>query len=133
VEKTHVARTKPKPLTKAELRIMEVLWQQGSATVADVTAALPPPPLAYTTVLTMLRILEQKGVAQRQADGRAHVYSPCIAREEAARSAVGELVRSFFANSKSALAVRLIAEARPTGDELAAIKSLLARYEESES
>jgi predicted transcriptional regulator len=128
-----VPRNKPKPLTKGELRIMEALWKTGSGTVADVTSALAPPPLAYTTVLTMLRILEQKGVVRRETDDRAHVYYPCIARDEAARSAVGDLARSFFANSKSALAVRLIAETRPTRDEVAELRSLLARYEESEA
>jgi predicted transcriptional regulator len=125
-----VPRIKSKPLTKGELRIMDALWKHERGTVADVAAALAPPPLAYTTVLTMLRILEQKGVVRRETDGRAHVYFPCIEREDAARSAVGELVRSFFANSKSALAVRLMTEVRPTGDELAAIKALVARYEE---
>jgi BlaI family penicillinase repressor len=125
-----VARKKPKPLTRGELRIMEVLWQRRAGTVGDVTAALPPPPLAYTTVLTMLRILESKGVVRRDADGRAHVYYPVVERDEAARSAIGEIVQSFFANSKSALAVRLMAEQRPSKDEIAEIKALVERYEE---
>ena len=126
-------RKKPNPLTRGELRIMEALWQCRRATVAEVAAVLPAPPLAYTTVLTMLRILEQKGVVGRDPDGRAHVYYPLVEREDAARSAVGEIVRSFFANSKSALAVRLMSEARPSKDELAAIKALVARYEEGRS
>ena len=128
-----MARRKPKPLTRGELRIMDVLWQRRAATVADVAAALPPPPLAYTTVLTMLRILEQKGVVRRDQDGRAHVYHPLIERDDAAGSAIGEIVRSFFANSKSALAVRLMNEQRPSKDEIAAIKALVARYEEGEA
>jgi predicted transcriptional regulator len=117
-------------LTKGELRIMEALWERRAGTVADVAAALPPPPLAYTTVLTMLRILEQKGVVRRQTDGRAHIYYPLIERDEAARSAIGEIVQSFFANSKSALAVRLMTEQRPSSEELAEIKALVERYEE---
>lgn len=125
-----MARKKPKPLTKGELRIMEVLWERRKSTVADVTAALSAPPLAYTTVLTMLRILEQKGVVGRDSRERAHVYYPLIERDDAARSAIGEIVRSFFANSKSALAVRLMAEQRPSRDELDAIKDLVAQYEE---
>src|SRR5579862_5308647 len=128
-----MARKKRKPLTKGELRIMEALWERRSGTVADVAAALPPPPLAYTTVLTMLRILEQKGAVSRETDGRAHVYHPLIERDEAARSAIGEIVQSFFANSKSALAVQLMAEQRPSSDELAAIKALVERYEEKSS
>ncbi|HZY99005.1 MAG TPA: BlaI/MecI/CopY family transcriptional regulator [Candidatus Baltobacteraceae bacterium] len=125
-----MARKKPKTLTKAELRVMEVLWQRRSGTVADVVAALPPPLLAYTTVLTMLRILEQKGVVRHKADGRAHVYYPCIERDDAATSAVSDVLRSFFADSKTALAVRLMAEEKPNADELASIKALIARYEE---
>lgn len=125
-----MARAKSKPLTKGELRIMEVLWGTRQGTVADVVAALPPPPLAYTTVLTMLRILEQKGVVRREADGRAHIYHPIIERDDAARSAIGEIVQSFFANSKSALAVQLMAEERPSLDELAEIKALVERYED---
>src|SRR5215469_1083541 len=109
---------------------MQVLWKLRRATVADVTAALPPPPLAYTTVLTMLRILEQKGAVKRKPDGRAHVYFPCIERDDAATSAVGDVIRSFFANSKTALAVRLMEEERPSDEELASIKALVARYEE---
>jgi BlaI family penicillinase repressor len=126
-----MARKKPKPLTRGELRIMEVLWDRRRSTVAEVTAALPPPLPAYTTVLTMLRILEQKGVVGRDPRGKAHIYYPRIERDDAARSAIGEIVQSFFSNSKSALAVRLMAEERPSADDLDAIKSLVARYEES--
>jgi predicted transcriptional regulator len=121
---------KLKTLTKAELRVMEVLWQRRSGTVADVVAAFQSPPLAYTTVLTMLRILEQKSIVRHKADGRAHVYYPCIERDDAASSAVGDVLRSFFANSKTALAVRLMAEEKPNAEELASIKELIARYEE---
>jgi predicted transcriptional regulator len=78
----------------------------------------------------MLRILEQKGVVRHKADGRAHVYYPCIERDDAATSAVSDVLRSFFADSKTALAVRLMAEEKPNADELASIKALIARYEE---
>lgn len=121
---------KPKPLTKAELKIMEILWDKRRATVAEVAAALPPPPLAYTTVLTMLRILEQKKLVGHSTSGRAHVYLPRIERDDAATSAIGDLVRSFFSDSRTALAVRLMAEERPSQDELESIKTLIARYEE---
>lgn len=127
-------RKKPKILTKAELRVMDVLWRLHRATVADVVAALPAPPLAYTTVLTMLRILEQKKIVGRTADGRAHVYHALVERDEAATSAVGEIVRSFFFNSKSALAVRLMEQERPSQQELDSMKALIAKYErENES
>lgn len=116
-------------LTRAELRVMDVLWEKRRATVADVVAALPPPPLAYTTVLTMLRILEQKAVVGRTSEGRAHVYHPLVERDQAATNAVSDVVRSFFDNSKTALAMRLIEEERPSQEELDSIKALIAKYE----
>jgi predicted transcriptional regulator len=125
-----VVRKKRKPLTKAELRIMDVLWKLGNATVADVLAASPTPPLAYTTVLTMLRILEQKGFVRHKAEGRAHIYSPCVERDDAAGSAIGDLVQSFFRDSKGELVLRLLADERPSDDDLARLKALIARYEE---
>jgi predicted transcriptional regulator len=78
----------------------------------------------------MLRTLEQKGVVARTAEGRAHVYHPLVARDEAATSAVSDLVRAFFSNSKTALAVRLMEEERPSQDELASIEALIAEYED---
>ncbi len=128
-----MARPKPRSLTKAELRVMQVLWRMDRATVADVVAAIDKPPLAYTTVLTMLRILEQKGAVKRDLDGRAHVYYPAIEQDDAARSAVGDVVRSFFQNSKTALAMRLIQEERPDKNEIARIKEMIAQYEEEQA
>jgi BlaI family transcriptional regulator, penicillinase repressor len=124
-----VARKKAKPLTKAELRIMRVLWEKRRATVADVVEALGKPPLAYTTVLTMLRILEQKRVVTHVADGRAHIYRPLFEREDAANFAVTDILGAFFSNRKSTLALQLIAEERPSDEELASIKELISRYE----
>lgn len=125
-------RSKAKSLTKGELRIMQVLWKLRQGTVAEVAAAIPPPPLAYTTVLTMLRILEQKGAVKRKLEGRAHVYYPAFAQEDAARNAIGDIVQAFFKNSKTALAMRLIAEEKPDKDELAHMKALIAKYEEEQ-
>jgi predicted transcriptional regulator len=117
-------------LTEAELRLMDVLWQKGRATVAEVTEALPPPPLAYNTVLTTMRILEQKGYVSHQEEGRAYVYQPLIQRDDAAKSAVGQLVSRFFGNKSAALALRLVEEQRPSDDELKRLKKLIEQYEE---
>ena len=120
-------------LTRAELRIMQVLWTLRRGTVADVVAAVPKPVLAYTTVLTMLRILEQKGAVKRELIGRAHVYAPAFERDDAARKAIGDVVQSFFKNSKTALAMRLIEEERLDESELARIRALLAQYDEEQA
>jgi BlaI family transcriptional regulator, penicillinase repressor len=125
-----VARKRSSVLTDTELRIMEVLWRKRHATVAEVAEALPPPPVAYSTVLTMLRILEQKGHAGHEERGRAYVYHPLIERDDAAKSAVGQLVKRFFRDNPGALALRLVEEGRPSADELRRLKQLIDEYEE---
>lgn len=125
-----MARKKSPTLTEAELRLMEVLWQKRRATVADVTEALPPPPIAYNTVLTTMRILEQKGYVSHVEEGRAYVYEPLVEREEAAQSAVGLLLNRFFSNNRAELALRLIENERPGEEELQRLKNLIEQYEE---
>jgi len=125
-----LARKKSPTLTEGELRIMEALWRLERATVAEVAELMPPPPIAYNTVLTTLRILESKGHVAHEEAGRAYVYYPLIAREAAAQSAVTQVVSKFFGNSASALALRLIENERPSDDELARLRSLIERYDE---
>jgi predicted transcriptional regulator len=125
-----VARKRSATFTETELRLMEVLWRKRHATVAEVAAALPPPPVAYNTVLTMLRILEQKGYAAHEEQGRAFVYRPLIEREAAANTAVGHLLKRFFSNNAGALALHLIEEGNPSPDELRRLKKLIDSYEE---
>ncbi len=124
-----MARKKSGTLTEAELRLMEVLWSKSQATIADVAAALPAPPLAYSTVLTTMRILEQKGYVVHREEGRAFVYRPIVARDEAAKSAVGLLLNRFFKNKPGELALRLVADERPSDAELLRLKALIERYE----
>lgn len=120
-------RKKSPLLTDHELRLMEVLWQRGNATVADVVEHLPPPPLAYSTVLTTLRTLEHKGFITHVEEGRAYVYQPLIQRNEAAKSAMRHLLTRFFGDSPGALAVALLDEAALTNDDAAQIQRMLAR------
>ena len=125
-----MARRRSNTLTEAELRLMAVLWQKGKATVGDVTAALPPPPIAYNTVLTTMRILERKGYVAHEEAGRAFIYRPLIAREEAAGHAVGHVLSRFFDNSAGTLALRLIETERPSDEELSRLRALIEQYEE---
>jgi predicted transcriptional regulator len=126
-----MARRRSATLTEAELRLMEVLWQRGQASIAEVTAALPPPPIAYNSVLTTMRILERKGYVAHDEAGRAFIYRTLVAREEAAGHAVGHLLSRFFDNSGGSLALRLIENERPSGDELLRLKALIEQYEEN--
>ena len=75
-KRVSMARRRSSTLTEAELRLMEVLWQRGESTVAEVTAALPPPPLAYNSVLTTMRILERKGYVAHEEAGPRLRLSP---------------------------------------------------------
>jgi predicted transcriptional regulator len=102
-------RKKTSGLTDAELRLMEVLWRNGPSTVTDVSAALPADvPLAYSSVLTTLRILETKGYLRHRKDGRAFIYEPVVARDEVRENAVTHLLRRFFENSPEQLMLNLI-------------------------
>ncbi|MEO9170291.1 MAG: BlaI/MecI/CopY family transcriptional regulator [Candidatus Baltobacteraceae bacterium] len=122
-----MSRKKSLILTDHELRLMEVLWQRDRATVADVVEAIEPPPLAYSTVLTTLRTLEQKGYIAHEEDGRAYVFHPLVARDDAAKSAMRHLLDRFFGNSPGALAVSLLDDTHLSDDDAAKIKRMLSR------
>lgn len=122
-----MSRKRSPVLTDHELRLMEVLWRNGRATVAEVTARVGSPPLAYNTVLTTLRTLEQKGYVAHDEDGRAFVYRALVARTQAADSAVRQLLRRFFGNSPGQLAVTLLDGAKLTDGDLAQIQKALSR------
>jgi predicted transcriptional regulator len=125
-----LARKKSHNLTEGELPLMEVLWKKGRATVGDVVASLPAdPPLAYSTVLTTLRILEAKGYLRHTKKGRAFVYEPVIVQEEASRKALGYLVNRFFGGSRELLVVNLLKEETISRAELRRIKKMIAESE----
>ncbi|HXW90467.1 MAG TPA: BlaI/MecI/CopY family transcriptional regulator [Terriglobales bacterium] len=111
--------TKSATLTEAELRLMEVLWERGSSTVQQVLEALPKrPALAYNSVLTTMRILEKKGYVRHLKDGRAHVYTSVIERQEATRSEISHLVHRFFKNSRDLLLLNMLEESSIDEQEL---------------
>jgi len=113
-------------LTEAELRLMNVLWEKGSATVQQVLDALDDnPPLAYNSVLTTIRILERKSYVKHIKDGRAHVFAPVVGREEASRFEVKHLVNRFFKNSHELLVLNLIEDESIDNEELKKIRELL--------
>ena len=98
----------PTPLTPLELRLMQVLWRHGPATVAAVRDRLPPPQLAYTTIQTMLNILERKGKLQRELHGRAFLYKPTLSETGALGHAVRDLVDRMFGGSGEELVMNLL-------------------------
>jgi predicted transcriptional regulator len=113
-------------LTDAELRLMDVLWEKGAGTVSDVVEALPKSvPLAYSTVLTTLRILENKGYLTHRQEGRAYIYRPVIGRDQARQSAVSHLVRRFFDGSRDELMLRLLEDKGIDARELKRLRRLI--------
>src|SRR5579863_7436136 len=102
---------------------MEVLWTKGQATVSEVVDGLPKNvDLAYSTVLTTLRILENKGYVRHVKDGRAFVYRPLMERSAAQQSAVAHLVQRFFADSPELLVLNLIESRKISAKELARLR-----------
>jgi len=124
-----LARKKSQDLTEAELRLMDVIWRKGSATVAEVAEGLPKElGLAYNTVLTTLRILEDKGYLRhtKPNEGRAFLYHPVVGQKEASRNAVRRLLTRFFSDSAEELVLNLLADEELSEQELKRIRKLIA-------
>ena len=121
-----MARRKSVALTDGELRLMRVLWDRGRATVGETVDDLTGPRKpAYNTVLTLLRILEQKGYVRHEKAGRAFVYEPLIDRSQARRSAVRHLLSRFFDDSPAALVLNLLEQDRIDETELRRLRELI--------
>lgn len=118
-------------LTDREADIMAVLWQRGPSTVAEVRIALTDD-LAYNTVLTMLRILEEKGYAGHTEEGRAFRYHPLVAREEAGGSAVQRLLGQLFGGSPSLLLTELMRQRELPESELRRMREMIDQQLETE-
>lgn len=117
--------------TDRELDVMAVLWERGPSTVAEVKDALEDP-LAYTTVLTVLRTLEEKKSVGHEEAGRAYRYHALVAREAAGRSALRRMLGKLFAGSPELLLTQLVDEQGMAPDELARLRALLdARIDET--
>lgn len=115
-------------LTEAELRLMNVLWQKGPATVHQLLEALPKKPsLAYNSVLTTIRILEKKGYVKHIKDGRAHIYMPLVGQKEATRFEVRNLLSRFFKNSHELLVLNILEDQNIDAEELKRLGELLDR------
>lgn len=119
-------------LTDAELRIMRILWARGESLVSDLVAALPEDaPLAYTSILTTVRVLEQKGYVDHRLEGRAFLYSPCLAEEDAGRSEVRHVLGRFFGNSRESLMLSLLGDGEISHEELQRLKHAIAKAQEA--
>ena len=118
---------KSNTLTEAELRLMKILWERGESAVGELVAAMPDgEALAYNSVLTTVRILEQKGYVRHRQEGRAFLYVPCVAEQEASRSEVRHMMQRFFGNSRERLLLSLLGDDEVTPEELQRLKEAIA-------
>ena len=114
-------------LTQAELRLMKILWERGESGVSDmVTAISAETELAYTSVLTTIRILEKKGYVCHRQEGRAFLYSSCVGESEAGRSEVRHVLHRFFGNSRERLLLSLLGDDEITPEELNRLRMAIA-------
>lgn len=111
-------------LTEREMDIMSVLWALGAATVSEVQDGLEDD-LAYTTVLTMLRILEEKGIVGHEKVGRAHRFHPLVEREEAGETVLDRLRDKVFSGSTELLMTHLVSDSRLNAKTLRRLRKLL--------
>lgn len=110
--------------TERELDVMGVLWDRGEATVAEVRDRLADE-LAYTTVLTVLRTLEEKGHVGHREEGKAYRYHPLVERQAAGQSALRRLTRKLFKDSPELLLTHLVSDRGLSGEELRRMRRLL--------
>lgn len=122
----------PSNLTPLELRIMQVLWEIGAGTVQLVQEKLPGEPLAYTTVQTMLNVLQRKGKVKRRLVGKAYEYRAVLSRERALREAAGDLLDRMFGGSVDALLMSLVKSRQIDGEKLAKLQQLIDEHERAE-
>lgn len=127
VEGVRLPPKKSNTLTEAELRLMKILWARGESAVSDLVAATSDETqLAYTSVLTTIRILERKGYVVHRQEGRAFLYSPRVAEQDASRSEIRNVLQRFFGNSRERLLLSLLGDGQLTEKELKLIKSAIA-------
>lgn len=123
------SRKSSSQLTPLELRIMQVLWEKGASTVQAVQERLPGESLAYTTVQTMLNVLQRKGKVRRKLVGKAYEYSPVLSRERALRDAAGDLLDRMFGGSVDALLMSLVKSRQIDATKLARLQQLIDEHE----
>jgi predicted transcriptional regulator len=110
---------------------MQVLWENGTSTVQTVQEKLPGEPLAYTTVQTMLNVLQRKGRVKRRLVGKAYEYRAVLSRERALREAAGDLLDRMFGGSVDALLMSLVKTRQIDAKKLAKLQQLIDEHEGS--
>lgn len=123
--------------TPAELEILKVLWDRGEpATVRDVAEVVnreAESPRAYTSVMSLMNVMAEKGLLRREPQGRAFIYEPAAPRETTLSSLLGETLKRVYSGSASLLVAHLLDQSKPSGAELDQIRSLLDAYQDRQA
>ena len=115
-----------RPLTEVELELMQIIWRLGECTIRDVHDALPKDrDLAYTSVATMMKILEQKGALASHKKDRAHLFTPKVSKADYEAASLQYLSENLFQGNATSMVVRLLDEGQLTTEELRSLKKLL--------
>jgi BlaI family penicillinase repressor len=119
--------------TPAELRVLHALWEHGPMTVRQMMAKLEDSPAAqdraYTTVMSLMNVMFEKGLLARKPEGRAFIYEPAVSRDNTLRSMLGDLLHRAFSGSASLLVTQLLDQASPDDAELAEIRKAIKAYQ----
>jgi len=128
-----MARPKQETPTAGELEVLKVLWEHGPCTVRDVLNDLNKRRLrAYTSVMTLLNVMTEKKLVTRQPQGRAYLYQARRPRETTLGRMVQDLLGRAFEGSASALVTQVLAQSKPSDEELEAIQQAIDQYHERE-
>ena len=123
---------KPKP-TDSELEILNILWENGSATVREINEQLSvEKPTGYTTTLKLMQIMYEKGLLTREEKGRSHVYFPVVKKDETQKVFLDKLLNSVFNGSVSQMAMQLLGGHKTSKEEIEKIKKLLDKMEDQD-
>src|SRR5262245_21216655 len=127
---TDMARPKEEQPTAGELEVLKVLWDRGANTVREVMDVLNAErPRAYTSVMSLLNVMTDKGLLIREPQGRAFVYRPKTDRGRTLKRMVGDLLGQAFEGSTSQLVAHLLDQSKPTAAELAEIRRAIEQYQ----
>jgi BlaI family transcriptional regulator, penicillinase repressor len=127
--KAYTTAILPEP-TESELEILTILWQLGPSTVRQVHESLERHGLAYTTILSMLQIMHQKGLVNRDDSERAHVFKPALSKHQTQRQILGKLLQRVFGGSSTELVMQALGSAKPAStEEIRKIRALLDKLE----
>lgn len=126
-----MARPRAPHPTPAELQILKILWDTGPLTVREVLDVLnqSDPPRAYTSIMSLLNVMTDKELLEREPEGRAFRYRPRVERSRTLGDLVGDVWQRAFEGSTSSLFAHLLDQAQPSADELAEIRQLIRQYE----